>query len=55
MKKIVYDKPLDLEAFKAENILKDMEQDKEKLVKNWGQAKYDERLELLKAYIRENK
>lgn len=51
MKTTVFSQEVPTELFSAENTLKLMEQDKEKLVANWGEYEYNLRLELLKKYI----
>lgn len=51
MKRVVYHEPITDEMFSYENVLKQMEADKEKLIEHWGQAKYDERLASIKEAI----
>lgn len=50
-KRTIFSNPVDMEMFTLENTLKQMESDKDKLVKFWGQGEYDERLAALKEAI----
>lgn len=51
VKKRIIRVPVDITIFSAENVLKQMYEDKAELIREWGKEKYHQRLKLLKNYI----